>query len=122
MKSKLSQFWIIALGFAVIQLLLHFLTYSNYELHRDEMLYFAMGDHLSWGYMSTPPLMGFLAFIIRHTLGYSEFGIKIFPALSGAGSIILVALFVRELGGKTLAVFIACTAYLISPAFLRSTG
>jgi hypothetical protein len=122
MKQKISSFWLITIGFVLVKLLIHFLTSTHYELHRDEMLYFAQGLHLSTGYMSTPPFIGFLAFLVRNVLGYSEFGIKLFPALAGVGSILLIALFVKELGGKNLALIIACTGYLASGAFLRSAS
>jgi hypothetical protein len=38
------------------------------------MLYFNMGDHLSFGYVSVPAMMGFLAFVIKNIFGYSVFG------------------------------------------------
>jgi hypothetical protein len=120
LKPKISSFWLIAIGFVLVKLLIHFLTSTTYELHRDEMLYFAQGLHPAFGYLSTPPFIGFLAFLIHGFLGYSEFGIKLFPALAGAGSFIIIALFVKEFGGKNLALIIACTGYLASGAFLRT--
>ena len=107
-------------GLAVFTLLIHLFTATNYELHRDELLYMAMARHPSFGYMSTPPLMGFMAFLIQHIFGYSELGVKFFPILSGAASAIIIALLVKELGGKNFAVFVGCTAFILSPAFLRS--
>jgi hypothetical protein len=120
MKPKISSFWLITIGFVLVKLLIHFLTSTTYELHRDEMLYFAQGLHLGFGYLSTPPFIGFLAFLVHGILGYSEFGIKLFPALAGAGSLVIIALFIREFGGKNLALIIACTGYLTSGAFLRT--
>lgn len=120
MKQKISSFWLITIGFVLVKLLIHFLTSTTYELHRDEMLYFAQGQHLGFGYLSTPPFIGFLAFVVHGILGYSEFGIKLFPALAGAGSLFILALFIREFGGKNMALIIACTGYLTSGAFLRS--
>ncbi|HJX72269.1 MAG TPA: glycosyltransferase family 39 protein [Bacteroidales bacterium] len=122
MKNKISSYWYIAAGLIVIKLLIHFLTSTIYELHRDEMLYFAMGNHLDFGYVSTPPFVGFLTFLARMLLGYSEFGIKLFPALAGAASIVVIALFVKELGGKNLALIIAGIAFIASGAFLRSNS
>lgn len=86
------------------------------------MLYFAMGDHPGIGYLTTSPLIGLLAFISRNIFGYSEFGLKLFPALTGAASLIIISLLVRELKGKNLAVIIACFAFIASPAFLRSNA
>ena len=42
------SFRIMTIGFVLLNLLIHFSTSTNYELHRDEMLYFAMGSHLSF--------------------------------------------------------------------------
>jgi hypothetical protein len=80
-KPKISSFWVITAGFVLVKLLIHFLTSTTYELHRDEMLYFAQGLHPGLGYLSTPPFIGFLAFLVHGILGYSEFGIKLFPEI-----------------------------------------
>lgn len=106
----------------VVKLLIHFLTSTNYELHRDEMLYFSMGGHLSWGFASTPPFISFLAFIVKNVFGYSEFFVKLFPALFGASILLLVALLIRDLGGKGFAVFSGCFAIIISTSMLRSSS
>ena len=100
MKKRISPYWYITFGLVAVKLIVHFLTSTTYELHRDEMFYFAMGNHPGFGYVSTPPMIGFLAFLTRIFFGYSEFAIKLLPAFAGAASIILIALFVKELGGK----------------------
>jgi hypothetical protein len=107
---------------AAFMLLIHLVTCSNYELHRDEMLYVSFGSHLSWGFASTPPFISFLSFIIIHIFGYNAFFVKLFPALFGAFIVLLTALFTRELGGKRLAVFLACFAVIISTAMLRTAS
>lgn len=116
------SFWTITLSLVAVKLLLHFLTATNYQLHRDEMLYFAMGDHLAWGFASTPPFIGFLAFIVKTLFGYQAFFVKLLPALAGGGTIILIALFTRELGGRQFAVITAGIAYIISIAMLRTAS
>jgi hypothetical protein len=117
-----KSFWILTISFVLVKLLIHFFTSTNYELHRDEMLYFAMGSHLSWGFASTPPLMSFLSFLVKNIFGYHEFFVKLFPALAGASIIVLIALFIKEIGGKGFAVFTGCFAFLISTAMLRSSS
>ena len=121
-KTGISSFWLITVALVLAKLTIHFATSTTYELHRDEMLYFALGNHLSFGYVSTPPFVGFLAFIARILFGYSEFGIKFFSALAGGVSIVIIALIVKEFGGKNLALLIAGTAFLIPGAFLRSNS
>lgn len=81
-----------------------------------------MGSHLSWGFASTPPIMSFLSFITKVLFGYNEFFVRLFPALAGASIVILIALFIREAGGKGIAVFTGCFACIISTSMLRSSS
>jgi MFS family permease len=115
---KIDKYWIVAILFMIAKLCLHFFTNTNYELHRDEMLYFNMADHLSFGYATVPPVTGFLAFIIKSIFGYSVFGIRLIPALLGAASLFIIAKTVRELGGNILALIIASSSFLFSTGFL----
>ena len=50
----ISRYWIVTILFVAAKLLIHFLTNTRYELLRDEMLYFNMGEHLSAGYLQFP--------------------------------------------------------------------
>ena len=100
--------------------MLHFLTNTNYELHRDAYLYLALGDHLDFGYWSVPPMIAVLGKLTRFLFGDSVFAIRLFPALIGAISVVIIGMIVRNLGGKKWAILIACTAYIFSLAFLRS--
>jgi len=123
MKNGLSVFrtdsyWIVAILFICIKLCLHLFTNTNYELHRDELLYFNMGDHLSFGYASVPPFIGFLAFAVKAVTGYSVFGIRLIPALLGGASVYIIAKIIRELWGSIPALIMASSAYLLSPGFL----
>jgi hypothetical protein len=116
--SKSTAYWIITALFVITKLSLHFFTSTNYELHRDEMLYFNMSDHLSAGYATVPPLTGFLAYIAKTIFGYSVFGIRLIPAILGALSLYLISKIIRELGGGLVALLIAGTSFLLSPGFL----
>ena len=73
---------------SALKLLIHFLTNTNYGLHRDEYLYFDEGQHLAWGYFEVPPMTPFLA-AVTDLLGGSVFVIKLFPALAGAIIVLL---------------------------------
>ena len=121
MKSKFNKsagYWIVTILLIIAKLCAHILTNTNYELHRDEMLYFNMADHLSFGYATVPPVTGFLAFIIKTLFGYSVFGIRLLPAILGALSLFIIAKIIRELGGGIIALVIAGTSFLLSPGFL----
>jgi len=117
-----KTFWLLTIGLILVTIFIHFFTSTNYELHRDEMLYFSMGSHLSWGFASTPPFMSLLAFVIKTVFGYQPFFVKLFPALFGASILLLVALFIKELDGTAFAVFTGCFAYIISTAMLRTAS
>jgi len=118
--QKLSGEWLLIGGLVLLKLLLHFLTNTNYELHRDAFLYLAEGDHLDFGYLSVPPSIAVFARLTTSIFGDSVFAVRLFPALLGAASIILVALIVKELGGKSWAIVLSGCAFIVSPAFLRS--
>ena len=114
----INRYRTVMILFAVAKLLIHFFTNTRYELLSDEMLYFNMGEHLSAGYATVPPVTGFLAFLINKIFGFSVFGIRFFPALMGSVSVYLIASIVRELGGGLPALCIAASSYLCAPGFL----
>ncbi|UCE05201.1 MAG: glycosyltransferase family 39 protein [bacterium] len=105
---------------ALIKLLIHVLTNGQYGFHRDEFLYMAMGNHLDWGYVELPPGVGAVAHFSNGLIGDSIFAVRFFPALVGAGIVMLIGLMVRELGGKRYAQILSGLAFIISPAYLRS--
>jgi len=120
MRLKFSKEWILIIILALFKLILHFLTNTNYELHRDAFLYLALGDHLDWGFMSVPPTIAVLGNVTRFLFGDSVFAIRIFPAICGSASIVIIGMIIRNLGGKTWAILLGCSAFIVSPAFLRS--
>jgi len=113
-----SNYTLVTFLFIAVKLCLHLCTNSNYELHRDELLYFNMGDHLSFGYATVPPVTGFLAFIIKTIFGYSVSGVRLIPAILGSLSLLMISKIVREMGGGLTALIIASASYLLSPGFL----
>lgn len=112
--------WGIIFAFVLIKLFIHFATNINYGLHRDEFLYAALGQHLDFGFASTPPSIAFFAHVVQSIFGESVFGMRFFPALIGGLLIFLTGLSVKEMNGGKFAQFIACLAVLLSPAYLRS--
>ncbi|XOV91818.1 MAG: glycosyltransferase family 39 protein [Bacteroidota bacterium] len=110
---------IIIWSFFLLKLLIHLFTYSNFELHRDAYLYYAQSEHLDWGFIAVPPFTAFIGKIATLLFGNTTFALRFFPALFGAFNILLIGYSVKELGGKHIAIFLACLAYLISPAFLH---
>jgi hypothetical protein len=86
---------------------LHMATATRYGYFRDALYYLACAEHLAFGYVDQPPLIPFLAWIARHTLGTSLPALIFWPAAAGVGRIVLVALFARELGAKRFGVALA---------------
>jgi 4-amino-4-deoxy-L-arabinose transferase-like glycosyltransferase len=107
-KNKLLLF------LAFIKFILPFvLTHPAWELHRDEYLYYEQGQHLSFGFLENPPLIGLLGYI-SSLFGGGWFWIKLWPALFGVATLLVTAGIARELGGKLFAQCIAATGILFS--------
>jgi hypothetical protein len=104
--------------FAFIKLTLHFSLNSYYGYFRDELYYIACGEHLAFGYPDHAPLIAFITKLTRTLFGDSLFALRFFPALAGAAKIFLTGLLVREFGGKSFAVILACVCVLVAPAYL----
>ncbi len=119
---KISKETVIVGSLALLKLAIHLLTMHNYELQRDAYLYYTLGEHLDWGYVSVPPLIGVISRFSTALFGNTVFALRIFPALAGSLSVIIIARLVKELRGGTMAVLIACLAFVLSPAFLRSNS
>ena len=73
---------------------------NGYGYHRDE-LYFRMLD-LRWGYVDQPPLTPLLAHVFG-TLSDNPWAIRIPATLAAAGSVLVLVLITRELGGTAAA-------------------
>lgn len=87
---------VMLLSLSAIGIIFHLLFYNSLEFHRDELLYFSLGEHLDFGYHSVPPLIGLLAFIATKLFGYTLFAAKIFPAIATGALIYLSALISKE--------------------------
>lgn len=105
-----------------VKLVLHLVTNAvgPYELHRDALLYLAMGEHLRLLAMDFPPAIALLAETTRFLLGDSIFALRLPIALFSAGLVLLAALTARELGGGPFAQGLAALAVIANGLFLRS--
>ena len=110
-ENSLSR-WVFVV--AAIYFLLHMLTATRYGYFRDALYYLACAEHLDWGYVDQPPLIALIGWIGKYTLGTSLPALLFWPALAGAGRIVLTAALARELGAKrfgtALAAMLAATA------------
>ena len=111
--------WLLIVLFAVLKLLIHLFTYSNYELHRDAYLYYAQSQHLAWGYVAVPPSIAVIGKIATTLFGNTTFALRFFPAVIGTLSVVVLGLMVKELKGKEAALILASLAFLLSPSYLH---
>ncbi len=112
----------LVLIFAAAKLLIHLLTATNYGFQRDAYLYLAQSQHLDWGFFSTPPLLAFVTRIHTFIWGDSLLAVRLLPALIGSISLFIVGWLIKQLKGGNMALLIGLTAYLVSPAFLRTAA
>ena len=98
---------------ALLKFILPFILQNSfYQLHRDEYLYLAEGKHLAWGFMEVPPMLSVLAWI-TNLFGATSFWVKIWPALFGALSFLLVGKIVLSLKGNLFALILAWLPFVV---------
>jgi hypothetical protein len=114
----LSGGTVVVVLLAIVKLLVHVLTASDYGYFRDELYYMAAGRHLAFGYVDFPPFVALVAAFTRVLLGDSLLALHFFPALAGAAVVVLTGLMARELGGGRFAQGLAALAVLVAPDFL----
>ena len=95
---------------------------GRYGMFRDEYYYLACARRLAWGYVDHPPLS-----IGKLTWWTSWFrdsaaSVRILPALCGGALVLLAGAIARELGGQSLARFLAALSIAIAPSYLLMTS
>jgi hypothetical protein len=105
---------------ALFSIIMHLLIINNLEYHRDELLYFSLGQHPAAGYATVPPLIGWIAWVMQNLFGFSVFAVRLLPALLSGAMIFLAASMAKELGGSGYASFLAAFGLTISNFFMRS--
>jgi hypothetical protein len=106
---------------AAIVFLVHLAVsaWGPYELHRDALLYLAMGEHLHLLRMDFPPFIALVARAER-LLGDSLVVIHVGPAAAHAALVMLAGAFARRSGGGPGAQMLAALAVATAPVFLRA--
>jgi 4-amino-4-deoxy-L-arabinose transferase-like glycosyltransferase len=113
--NKLAR---IVLVLAAVKLALHLYAGRHYGYFVDELYYLACSQHLAWGYVDQAPLIAAIAKTARVLFGDSLSAIRFFPALAGAGQVLLAGMIARELGGRAFAQGLAALCTLLAPGFL----
>lgn len=119
------------LGLALIALAavaLELAVSARYGYVRDELYFLAAGQHLAPGYVDQPLLTPLLARISSLVFGNTVIGLRVLPALSLGGIVLLTADMSRRLGagrtGQLLAALAAatCGQYLAAAHELTTTA
>ncbi|MGC1390305.1 MAG: glycosyltransferase family 39 protein [Bacteroidales bacterium] len=105
---------------AIFNVFIHLLVIGNLEYHRDELLYFSLGEHPALGFATVPPMIGWLAWLLQNTVGHGLFAVRILPALMSGVMILLVAAIAKDLGGSHYARVLSGIGFLIAGFALRS--
>ena len=92
-----------------------------WEFHRDELLYFAMGDHLEWLRMQFPPLIAVVAHVGRALFDDSVLAARVPAALAGAALLATMLWFARRLGAGAWALVVIAAASVAAPVLLRTS-
>ena len=108
-----------AIAVAVFTLHLVVNIWTPYGIHRDELLYIAMGEHFRFFRMDFPPAIAVIALVERALLGDSLAAIRFGSALAASAVIVLTAAIAREAGGKRFAQLTAALSAALFPLFLR---
>ncbi|QZK89854.1 glycosyltransferase family 39 protein [Flavobacterium sp. CHNK8] len=111
---------LIIVFFCIIKLSLHLIADYHSGFQGDELLHIETGNHLAFGYMEFPPLIGVLAYIQNLFNSNSLYIHHLFSHISSILIIIYVAKITLELGGKNKALFLTLLCIIIAPAFGRS--
>lgn len=116
MKKYLPIIFILSL----IKFAIQWIGNQNYGFHRDELLHLSVSEHLDWGFMEFPPLIGFIGKLSYWLFDYALWGVRLFPTLAGVAILILCCLMVIEFGGKSKAVLLAGVSILAFLPFYRN--
>lgn len=100
---------------------------ARYGWHRDELYFLEAGRHLAWGYVDQPPFTPLVARAADTIAPGSLVVLRLLPAIATAGTIVVGALFVRELGGDRRrqimgAVAVGTGAFVLAVGHLLSTA
>jgi hypothetical protein len=109
--------------FAAVKLGLHLfvLAVTPYGVHRDEFLYFSMGEHLRFWRMDFPPAIALLANLSRALFDHGLAAVRVLPAIEGTILLILGMLIARELGGGRFAQGLTAVCMLSGILFQRTS-
>ena len=111
--------WAAVLAGAVVAVHLAVAAWGPYELHRDALLYLAMGEHLHLLRMDFPPFIAMVA-VMERLLGDSLVVIHLGTALGHGALVVLAAAFARRADGGVTAQLTAAFVVATAPVYMRA--
>ncbi|WP_326656314.1 ArnT family glycosyltransferase [Streptomyces sp. NBC_00385] len=91
---------------------------TRYGFHIDELYFLDSARHLQASYVDQPLLAPLLARVSLSLFGVSEAGLRLWPALAAAGTVVVGGLTARELGGARRTQLLAAIATATMPVLL----
>ena len=122
MEQNSRLYLIVPIVVAVVFVIVELTFGLNFGIFRDEMYFIQCGENLDFGYVDQPPMIALIARLSTTLFGYSLLGLRLWPALLGAATVLMTAAIARELGGGRFAQGLAATAILAAPYFAGSSG
>jgi len=96
----------------------HALLAEGYGVFRDELYYFACGQHLDWGYVDHPPVVALVAALCGALFGHSWLALRLVSALAAGATVLVVGDTARALGGGAWARLAAQLLAAVAPVLL----
>ncbi|MYS24154.1 Dolichyl-phosphate-mannose-protein mannosyltransferase [Streptomyces sp. DvalAA-14] len=90
----------------------------RYGFHIDELYFLDCARHLQASYVDQPVLAPLLARVSLSLFGVSEAGLRLWPALAAAGTVVVGGMTAREFGGARRAQLLAAVATGTMPVLL----
>jgi hypothetical protein len=112
---RLDRLVIVAAG-ATFLVLMAFAGRYGYQV--DELHSLDMARHLQWSYVDVPILTPLLARASLSLFGMSLVGLRLWPALAAAATVIITGLLAREFGGGRAAQGVAAVGAATAPVLL----
>lgn len=95
-----------------------YLSAQDYGYFRDELYFIALSDAPSFGYVDVPPAAPFILWISRHLFGSSLLAIHLVPTILSIGTLVIIYLFVKRLGGGSISQVLALASTAVAPQLL----
>ncbi|MEZ5314052.1 MAG: glycosyltransferase family 39 protein [Thermoanaerobaculia bacterium] len=98
--------------------LFHATTARGYGVFRDELYYYACGQHLAWGYVDHPPMVALFAALSGALFGSSYVALRVLVALAAGGAVWLAGTTAARFGGGSWAELAAQASTALAPVLV----